>query len=186
YQFALMGSELARAVDGLKAPKVALLNIGEEDMKGNTLTKQVSTLMQNDDDLNYIGFAEGNDVYHGDVDVVVCDGFVGNVALKTSEGVARMITGGLKQEFTRGPLSRLAGLVALPVLRRLRRRFDPRRYNGASLLGLRGIVIKSHGGADAFSFSNAINIAVQAVNEDVPAKIAHHLEHRTQLAAEAN
>lgn len=182
FQFALMGHELARAIDDNPAPRVALLNVGEEDIKGNDVVKDATKLLAASD-LNYVGFAEGDDVYHGDVDVVVCDGFVGNIALKTSEGVARMISNELKGEFRSGPLSLLAGLIAYPVLRRFRKRFDPRRYNGAILLGLRGIVIKSHGSADKFAFANAINIAVQAASQRVPDRIREHLEQRAETPA---
>lgn len=170
-QFALMGSALSRAIDGVAAPKVTLLNIGAEAIKGHETIRQAAALLQTGP-LNYVGYSEGDDVFHGDIDVVVCDGFVGNVALKTGEGVARMIRGALQRECRRGPLSMLAGLAAYPVLRRLRKTIDPRRYNGAALLGLRGIVIKSHGGADPFAFANAIHIAVKAVREDVIRHIA--------------
>ncbi|WP_019626769.1 phosphate acyltransferase PlsX [Thioalkalivibrio sp. ALJT] len=158
YQFAVMGSVLANAVDGLEAPRVGLLNIGSEAIKGNDRVREAGRMLETSS-LNYIGFVEGNDVYCGDVDVVVCDGFVGNVALKTSEGVAKMISANMKAEFRASVYSRLAGLFALPVLRRLRHRFDHRRYNGASLLGLQGVVIKSHGSADELAFEHAIRIA---------------------------
>lgn len=175
FQFAVMGSVLAHAVDGIDAPRVGLLNIGEEEIKGNDQVKEAARLLH-DSSLNYIGFVEGDDVYTGDVDVVVCDGFIGNVALKTSEGVAKMIAQFMKEAFTRNPLTRLAGLIALPVIRAFRRRVDPRNYNGASLLGLRGIVIKSHGGADAQAFANAIGVAVKEVEKAVPDRIDHQLE----------
>jgi len=124
---------------------------------------------------NYAGYAEGDDIYKGNFDVIVCDGFVGNVSLKTSEGVARMIAEFIKQEFRRNLLTRLAALIAMPVLRAFRKRIDPRAYNGASLLGLRGIVIKSHGGADAFAFANAIKVAILEVRENVPERISAQL-----------
>jgi glycerol-3-phosphate acyltransferase PlsX len=127
-------------------------------------------------DLNYVGFAEGDDIYMGDTDVVVCDGFVGNVALKSSEGVARMIRNIIREEFGRNLLTRTLGAVALPVLKKLGNRIDPRRYNGASLLGLRGIVIKSHGGADVLAFGHAIDIAAVEVEKDIPNRIRAHLE----------
>ncbi|HEB98098.1 MAG TPA: phosphate acyltransferase, partial [Thiotrichales bacterium] len=129
-----------------------------------------------DSPLNYIGYVEGDDVYKGGVDVVVCDGFVGNVALKTSEGVAKMIAHFMKEEFSRNLFTRLAGLVAMPVLKAFRRRVDPRRYNGASLLGLRGIVVKSHGGADVLAFANAIEVAAKEVELAVPERIDRQLE----------
>lgn len=171
YQFAVMGSVLVRSIDGIESPRVGLLNIGSEAMKGNEQVRQAALLMQNQSRLNYIGFVEGNDIFCGDVDVVVCDGFVGNVALKTSEGLARMIAENIKAEFGRSLWTRLRGLVALPVLQRFRNRIDPRRYNGASLLGLQGIVIKSHGSADVLAFQNAIRIARQEAVTQVPQRI---------------
>lgn len=175
FQFAVMGSELARAVDNLEAPRVGLLNIGEEEIKGNERVKLAAQLLQNSD-LNYIGFVEGDDIFRGGVDVVVCDGFVGNVALKSIEGVAKMITHFMKAEFKRNIFTYMMGIVALPVLRAFRRKVDPRRYNGASLVGLRGIVIKSHGGADSLAFANAIEIAMLEIEKSVPEKIHIHLE----------
>ena len=172
-QFAVMGSVLAM-VNGIERPRVALLNIGEEDIKGNEQVKEAAQLLAASS-LNYIGFVEGDGVYLEQVDVVVCDGFVGNVALKSSEGVARLIRHYMAQEFKRNLLTQLAGLIALPVLRAFSRRIDPRRYNGASLLGLQGIVIKSHGGADALAFANAIQVAMLEVEQAVPRRIATHL-----------
>jgi glycerol-3-phosphate acyltransferase PlsX len=172
-QFAVMGSVLA-AVNGLQRPRVGLLNIGEEDIKGNEQVKEAARLLAASD-LNYIGFVEGDGVFLDDADVVVCDGFVGNVALKSSEGVAKLIRHYMTQEFKRNPLTRLAGLVALPVLRALGRKIDPRRYNGASLLGLQGIVVKSHGGADALAFASAIRVAILEAEQAVPERIAAHL-----------
>jgi len=172
-QFAVMGSVLA-TVNGLQRPRVGLLNIGEEDIKGNEQVKDAARLLAASD-LNYIGFVEGDGVFLDDVDVVVCDGFVGNVALKSSEGVAKLIRHYMTQEFKRSPLTRLAGLVALPVLRALGRKIDPRRYNGASLLGLQGIVVKSHGGADALAFASAIRVAILEAEREVPKRIAAHL-----------
>jgi glycerol-3-phosphate acyltransferase PlsX len=173
-QFAVMGTVLATAVDGNLRPKVGLLNIGEEAIKGNGQVKEAGRLL-NASDLNYIGFIEGNDIYQGTADVVVCDGFMGNIALKTSEGVAQMITHYMKKEFTRSFLTRLAGLVARPVLKAFHASIDPRRYNGASLLGLRGIVVKSHGSADVFAFAQAIHAAVQEVRQAVPTRILDHM-----------
>ena len=175
FQFAVMGSVLATAVDGIERPRVGLLNIGQEEIKGNERVKEAARLLAASS-LNYIGFVEGDAIYLGGVDVVVCDGFVGNVAIKTSEGLAKMIRHYIKREFTRHPLTYLAGIAALPVLKVLRRKIDPRRYNGASLLGLQGIVIKSHGGADAVAFGNAIKIAQLEVNKAVPQRISKHLE----------
>ncbi len=173
-QFALMGSVLATAVDALDKPRVALLNIGEEEIKGNEQVREAARLLTASP-LNYVGFVEGDGIFLDDVDVVVCDGFVGNIALKSSEGVARLIRHYMQLEFRRNWLTRLAGLVALPVLRSLGRRIDPRRYNGASLLGLQGIVVKSHGGADAVAFANAIRIARLVIANRVPHRIERHL-----------
>jgi glycerol-3-phosphate acyltransferase PlsX len=175
FQFALMGSVLAEAVDGKIKPRVGLLNIGEEEIKGNERVREAAVLLS-ENMPNYAGYAEGDDIYKGSFDVIVCDGFVGNVSLKTSEGVAKMIAAFIKQEFTRNILTRLAALVAMPVLKAFRRRIDPRRYNGASLLGLRGIVIKSHGGADVLAFANAIKVAILEVREDVPQRITAQLQ----------
>lgn len=175
FQFALMGSVLAEAVDGNSRPRVGLLNIGAEEIKGNEQVKDAAKLLS-ENMPNYDGYAEGDDIYKGDFDVIVCDGFVGNVSLKTSEGVAKMIAAFIKQEFTRNIITRLAALVAMPVLKAFRSRIDPRSYNGASLLGLRGIVIKSHGSADAFAFANAIKVAILEVREDVPQRITAQLQ----------
>lgn len=172
-QFAVMGSVLA-AVNGIEQPRVGLLNIGEEAIKGNEQVKDAARLLAASN-LNYIGFVEGDGIYLDDVDVVVCDGFVGNVALKSSEGVAKLIRHYMYQEFRRNLLTRLAGLVALPVLQAFRRRIDPRHYNGASLLGLPGIVIKSHGSADILAFANAIRVAILEVEQALPQRIDTHL-----------
>ncbi len=188
YQFAVMGSELVSAVENIRAPRVGLLNIGQEEIKGNEQVKRAHELLS-DSSLNYIGYVEGDDVYLTDVDLVVCDGFVGNVALKTSEGVAKMVSQRLKEGFRRNWLTKFAGLLALPVLQGFRKAFDPRRYNGASLLGLRGIVIKSHGGADALAFRNAIAIAKKEVFADIPKRIEEqvsgHLDTEKNLRASA-
>ena len=173
-EFAVMGSVLASAIDNLDKPRVALLNIGEEEIKGNEQVKKAAALLTASD-LNYIGFVEGDAIFLEDADVVVCDGFVGNVALKTSEGVAKLIRLYLEEEFRRSLLTRLAGFLARPVLRAFSRRIDPRRYNGASLLGLQGIVIKSHGGADALAFANAIKIAMLEMAKAVPQRIKNRL-----------
>ena len=174
FQFAVMGSELVSAVDNLERPSVGLLNVGQEDIKGNERVKEAARLIASSD-LHYIGFVEGDDIYRGKADVVVCDGFVGNVALKSSEGVARMISDLMREEFERTLPSRLAGLLARPVLRRLAGRMDPRRYNGAKFVGLRGIVIKSHGGADVVAFKRAIMEAGAEIRKNVPERISEHI-----------
>ena len=167
-QFAIMGSSLAAAMqpDGVeREPTVGLLNIGEEIIKGGETIRRAGELLRAAHaagQLVFVGNVEGNDIYKGSCDVVVCDGFVGNVMLKTSEGLATMITEFMRQEFTRSALSRVAALLALPVLRRFKARVDPRRYNGAALLGLRGLVFKSHGGADALAFEHALQRAYDA------------------------
>ncbi len=177
FQFAVMGSELVRAIDGIDNPRVGLLNIGAEDIKGNEQVKAAHEKLQKGD-FNYIGFVEGDDIFHGDVDVIVCDGFVGNVALKTSEGLARMLSQELKAGYLKSIFTKIAALISYPVLKSFRHRFDHRRYNGASFLGLKGIVIKSHGGADSVAFGNAIGIARKAVMEKVPERIDKHLQNK--------
>ncbi|GAB4289673.1 MAG: phosphate acyltransferase PlsX [Methylophaga sp.] len=174
-QFAVMGAVLAELVDGKPNPTVGLLNIGSEEIKGNERVKEASRLLEQTD-LNYQGYVEGDGLYHGEVDVLVCDGFVGNVALKASEGVAHMIRHYLRESFSRNWLTKLVGLLASPVLKHFRQELDPRAYNGANLIGLQGIVIKSHGGADAFAFANAIDIAIVEAKKDVPNNISKHLE----------
>lgn len=175
YQFAQMGSVLCEAIDGISAPRIGLLNIGEEDIKGNEQVKQAAALLS-ESDLNYVGYVEGNDIFGKAADVVICDGFVGNVALKTSEGIARFITDIIKSEFKSSMFSMLMAVFAWPVLSRIRKRLDSRRYNGASLLGLKGIVVKSHGGADKLAFQHAIKIAIKEVKKDVPSHIADTLK----------
>lgn len=170
YQFAVMGAVMSESVDNIADPRVALLNIGEEEVKGVDTIRSAAQLLQHSN-LNYVGFVEGNRVFSGDTDVVVCDGFSGNVALKSSEGLATMMAHFIRAEFKRNWLTRAAGLIAYPVLKAIGRRLDPRLYNGASLVGLQGIVIKSHGGADALAFGNAIRIAVVEVEKAVPQKI---------------
>jgi len=176
FQFAVMGSVIASAIDNTESPRVGLLNVGEEEMKGSDTVKVAAQLLA-DSELNYIGFVEGDDIFKGGSDVVVCDGFVGNVGLKTSEGVAKMISHYMKEEFNRNILTKLIGLLTLPVLKSFRNKIDPRQYNGASLAGLRGIVIKSHGSADVLSFGNAITIALKQVKQAVPDKIRLNLEN---------
>jgi len=164
-QFAVMGSALVAAVEGKDEPSVGLLNIGEEAIKGSETIKQAGELLRAaaaSGHLNFFGNVEGNDIFKGTTDIVVCDGFVGNVLLKTSEGLASMLSKFIKQEFTRNAFTKLAALVALPVLNHFKARVDHRRYNGAALLGLRGLVFKSHGSADAFAFQQALNRAYDA------------------------
>jgi glycerol-3-phosphate acyltransferase PlsX len=175
FQFAVMGSEQVAAVAEISNPRIGLLNIGQEEIKGNEQVKRADELLASSS-LNYVGYVEGDDIYKGGTDVVVTDGFVGNIALKSTEGVAKMIGFFMKQEFKKNPLTMLAGLIAQPVLRSFRRRIDTRRYNGASLLGLRGIVIKSHGSADKLAFMNAISIAKKEVLTDVPSRIAEQVK----------
>jgi len=174
-QFAVMGSELASASENLDNPSVALLNVGSEEMKGNDRVKLAATLLT-DSHLNYVGFAEGTDIYSGKFDVIVCDGFVGNIALKASEGVVGLMNQHAKNTFQKSFYGRLAALVTMPILRDIRRKLDPRRYNGASLLGLRGIVVKSHGSADKVSFAHAIEEAIVEVEKNVPERIIARLE----------
>lgn len=175
YQFAVMGSELVRAIDGREDPRIGLLNIGAEELKGNEQVKQAHDILKNGE-FNYIGFVEGDDIYQGDADVIVCDGFVGNVALKTSEGLAKMLSDEIKAGYSRNLFTKLAAVISWPVIKGLRSRFDHRSYNGASLLGLKGIVIKSHGGADDVAFANAIKIARKEIIEKVPERIEEHLQ----------
>jgi len=174
FQFAVMGAALTSAVENIPRPTVGLLNIGAEEMKGNDQVKEAGRLLAASE-LNYVGFIEGDDIYAGTVDVVVCDGFVGNVALKTSEGVARMIRHYMEQSFRRTLWTKLVAQLALPVLKSFKAKIDPRQYNGASLLGLQGIVIKSHGGADVVAYANAIKEAVVEVRKNVPQRIAKNL-----------
>jgi len=179
-QFAVMGSALESALNGSESPSVGLLNIGEEVIKGNEVIKKAGELLRaagEAGDLNFYGNVEGNDIFKGTTDIVVCDGFVGNVALKTSEGVASLIVTFLKEEFTRGLFAKLAAIAAYPVLSALKKRVDHRRYNGAALLGLRGLVFKSHGSADELAFEHALNRAYDAARNNlldrVQARIAH-------------
>lgn len=174
-QFGVMGSILVSATENISNPSVGLLNIGEEEIKGNTVVKEAAELFRNSK-LNYQGFVEGDEIYTGTADVIVCDGFVGNIALKTSEGLAQMISLFLKQEFKRNLFTRLGALMSLPALRAFKKRVDHRCYNGASFIGLNGIVIKSHGGADVFSFSNAIHVAVAEAETQLPARISKELD----------
>ena len=181
-QFAIMGSELVASVDGRTDPTVGLLNIGEEAIKGNEVVKRAAELLRASD-LNFYGNVEGDDIYKGTTDVVVCDGFVGNVALKTSEGLAQMFATYLREEFERSPLTRMAGLLAWPVIYAFKRRVDHRRYNGATLIGLRGVVIKSHGSADVFAFGFAIERALEEARTGVLHHIEERMSHVQQTAA---
>lgn len=174
-QFAVMGSALTSAVENISRPTVGLLNIGAEAIKGNEQVKEAGRLLAGSE-LNYVGFIEGDDIYAGSVDVVVCDGFIGNVALKTSEGLARMIRFYMEREFKRNLWTKMVAALALPVLKSFKAKIDPRQYNGASLLGLQGIVIKSHGGADVVAFANAIKEAVVEVRKNVPQRITSQLQ----------
>ena len=173
-QFGIMAAMLVSAVEHKDRPSVGLLNIGEEDIKGNEVVKQAGELLRGSG-LNFYGNVEGDDIYKGITDIVVCDGFVGNVLLKTSEGLAQMLATFLREEFNRGPLRKIAGLVALPALKAFKKRADPRRYNGASLLGLRGIVVKSHGSADQFAFAHAIGRAAEAARNHLVEKISERM-----------
>jgi glycerol-3-phosphate acyltransferase PlsX len=170
-QFAMMGSVLAQAVDDKASPRVGLLNIGEEEMKGHQRIKDAYLLIRGTD-INYIGYVEGDDIFKGDVDVVACDGFDGNIALKSAEGVAKMISFYLKQSFKKNLLTKLVAIMAYPVLKSFKNKVDPAQYNGASLLGLRKIVIKSHGGADQGSYFYAIAEARLEVSKNVPELIS--------------
>jgi glycerol-3-phosphate acyltransferase PlsX len=178
-QFAAMGSALVWAVNGIERPTIGLLNIGEEDIKGSDVVKDAAELLKAST-LNFFGNIEGDDIYMGTTDVVVCDGFVGNVMLKTSEGLAHMLYEFLKTEFTRNLLTRIAAAVVYPVLMAFKRRIDPRRYNGATLVGLKGVVVKSHGGADAFAFANALRRAAAEVEHGVLEKIAQRISEMPQ------
>jgi glycerol-3-phosphate acyltransferase PlsX len=173
-QFAVMGSALVATVDGIERPSVGLLNIGEEDIKGNDVVKQAAELLKISG-LNFYGNVEGTDIYKGTTDVIVCDGFVGNVALKTSEGLALMLADYLREEFTRNALRKILAVFALPALTSFKRRVDPRRYNGATLIGLKGVVIKSHGSADALAFRYALKKAYAEVTQGVLERITQRL-----------
>lgn len=185
-QFGIMGAMLVAAVEHKERPSVGLLNIGEEEIKGNEVVKRAAELLR-DSGLNFIGNVEGDGVYKGDAEVVVCDGFVGNVALKVSEGLIQMLSSFIKQEFGRSIWTKLAALAALPVLKRFKNRVDHRRYNGACLLGLKGVVVKSHGSADMVGFEHAIVRAYEAAREGVldriAAQMAAYQAHHAALGA---
>ena len=184
-QFAIMGATLVREVEGKPNPSVGLLNIGAEEIKGNEVVKKAGELLKRTP-INFHGNVEGDDIYKGTTDVVVCDGFVGNVALKTSEGLAKMLGDFLKEEFTRGPLTKLLAVFAWPVIQRFRRRVDHRRYNGAALLGLRGIVVKSHGGADRLAFATALQRAAGEASHGLSERIGEEISRLNALAAPAS
>ena len=183
-QFAIMGATLVRAVEGKENPTVGLLNIGSEELKGNDVVRRAAELLRSTP-INFHGNVEGDDIYKGTTDVVVCDGFAGNVALKTSEGLAKMLGDFLKEEYTRSVFTKIAAFISMPVIERFRRRVDHRRYNGAALLGLRGIVVKSHGSADRLAFATALERADSEVRhgllERIGAEIAR-LNHAAQPA----
>jgi phosphate acyltransferase len=178
-QFGVMGATLVSSVENKDQPSVGLLNIGEEDIKGNEVVKRAAELLRASG-LNFYGNVEGDDIYKGTTDVVVCDGFVGNVALKTSEGLVQMLSTYLREEFSRNALTRVAGVVAMPVIKAFKHRVDPRLYNGASLLGLRGIVVKSHGSADRLSFRIAICRAV----DEARGGVLNHITERMSVLQE--
>lgn len=173
FEFAVMGSVLASGDSHLEKPRVALLNIGEEEIKGLDVIKEAANKLSNTPELNYIGFVEGHHIFQNKADVVVCDGFVGNVALKTMEGATRFLLGNIKQAFNNSLLTRCLSIFALPVILQLKKRLDIRRFNGASFLGLRGIVVKSHGSADEVAFASAIEEAMKEVKYDIPNRIQH-------------
>jgi len=181
-QFAIMGSTLVKAVEGKANPTVGLLNIGSEEIKGNDVVKKAGELLRASA-VNFYGNVEGDDIYKGTTDIVVCDGFAGNVALKTSEGLAKMLGDFLKEEYTRNWLSRAAALVSYPVIRRFRRRVDSRRYNGAALLGLRGIVVKSHGSADRLAFAAALARAASEASHGVIERIGEEIARVSAVSA---
>jgi glycerol-3-phosphate acyltransferase PlsX len=175
HQFALMGSALVSAMEGKPKPTVGLLNVGEEDIKGNEVVKQTAELLRADHAkgvLNFYGNVEGNDIFQGTTDIVVCDGFVGNVTLKAAEGLGRLFKAAFKAEFKSGPLNMLGALIARGALKSISQRLNPSRYNGASLLGLRGLVFKSHGGENAYGYEWAIKRAFDAAKYDVLSRIS--------------
>jgi glycerol-3-phosphate acyltransferase PlsX len=180
-QFAIMGATLVKAVEGKANPTVGLLNIGSEEIKGNEVVKKAGELLRASP-VNFHGNVEGDDIYKGTTDIVVCDGFAGNVALKTSEGLAKMLGDFLKEEYTRDWLSRVAAFVSYPVLERFRRRVDHRRYNGAALLGLRGIVVKSHGSADRLAFAAALARAASEASHGLIERIGEEIARLNALA----
>jgi glycerol-3-phosphate acyltransferase PlsX len=177
YQFGIMGAVMAETVDGITNPRIALLNMGEEEMKGSDNIKQAAVQLKANKEVNYVGFIEGNDIFTNKADVIVCDGFVGNVALKTCEGIARLVYEKSKKIFYSNVFARILGKLLTPTLKKLFKPMNPDQYNGASLVGLRGIVVKSHGNANATAFYNAIFEAVKEVERQVPERIKTKLEH---------
>ncbi len=174
-QFGMMGSSLVRSLEGIREPTVALLNVGSEEIKGNNTVKAAAELFQ-DSPLNFVGYVEGDDIFNGHVDIIVCDGFAGNVALKTSEGLAQMLTRTVQEEFSRGFWSRCVAVLSRSVLDSIRRRIDHRQYDGAVLLGLRGTVVKSHGGTDPVGFARAIEVAHSAAKNGLVENIRKDLD----------
>ena len=183
FQFAIMGSVLVQAIENIENPKVYLLNIGLEDIKGNELVKETSNLLSQTKAINYAGYIEGDQIYKGEADVIVCDGFVGNVALKVTEGVANFVRTSLKNAFTRTLLTKIAAFFSMPILKSLVKRIDPDRYNGACFLGLKGIVIKSHGGANSKAFAHAIEEAIVQVEKNIPERISASVEKLLKLSS---
>jgi glycerol-3-phosphate acyltransferase PlsX len=183
-QFGIMGASLVAAVEHKDRPTVGILNIGTEEIKGNDVVKRAAELLK-DSGLNFVGNVEGDGIYKGEAEVIVCDGFVGNVALKASEGLAQMLATFLRQEFGRNILTKLVAFVALPVLNRFKKRVDHRGYNGATLLGLKGIVVKSHGSADVFSFANALDRAAEEARTGVLARITERVALQQPLLESA-
>lgn len=189
-QFGIMGAALVTAMEGLDRPSVGLLNVGEEEIKGNEVVKEAGERLRQTG-INFRGNVEGDDIYKGTVDVVVCDGFVGNTVLKASEGLAKMIGNHLKGEFKRNPYTWFAGLLSLPVVNAFKKRMDPRHYNGATLLGLNGVIVKSHGSADAYSFRHALEKGAEEVRGGLLRRIAetvsaHHAITASPGAVEAH
>lgn len=184
-QFAVMGSVLVQAVDDQISPKVGLLNIGSEAIKGSEQVKRAAQLLENAQGINYIGFIEGDDIYKGKADVVVCDGFVGNVALKASEGIAKMLTSHIKQSFLGSWYGRFAAIFAAPILKKIQQHFNPGNYNGASFVGLQGIVVKSHGSADEKAFASAIRVAMLEIENNVPETIKATVSEQLGLCRSA-
>jgi phosphate acyltransferase len=175
FQFAVMGSVLATLMDGIPSPRVGLLNIGEEEIKGNKQVKDAAVRLSHHPHINYIGFVEGSDIYSGRADVIVCDGFVGNIVLKASEGMAKMIGYFIRKAFSESWYAKCAAFFSYYALKKIAKRFDPRRYNGASLLGLKGIVVKSHGSADALSYDAAIEQALKEIQLNIPQRISERV-----------
>lgn len=183
-QFAYMGSELSKVARKIEQPRIGLLNVGSEEIKGNVKVKATAELLTASN-LNYVGYVEGDEIFTDKADVIVCDGFEGNIALKTSEGVAHLIATIAKEEFSSNPLRKLIGLLCLPILKSVRKRLDPRIYNGATLSGLRGIVIKSHGSADVTAFVSAIKVATEEAKLQLPERILQSVQQQMPLSVAA-